>query len=106
MGEISEGLIDGTFDSMTGEYLGEGPGYPRTRQKNISERSKGSRAKIGLHKMMRMKYGLSDHKEANELIREFGGTMLLNRNLTLKQYCRTIQDEYYDMFIKWLKVKK
>ncbi len=30
MGEIADGMIDGTFDSMTGEYLGEGPGYPRT----------------------------------------------------------------------------
>lgn len=29
MGEIADGLIDGTFDSYTGEYLGEGPGYPR-----------------------------------------------------------------------------
>jgi len=29
MGDIADGLIDGTFDSITGEYLGEGPGYPR-----------------------------------------------------------------------------
>lgn len=33
MGEIADGLIDGTFDEITGEYLGEGPGYPRTRVK-------------------------------------------------------------------------
>lgn len=33
MGDIADGLIDGTFDSITGEYLGEGPGYPRTTQK-------------------------------------------------------------------------
>ena len=31
MGDIADGLIDGTFDSITGEYLGEGPGYPRSR---------------------------------------------------------------------------
>jgi len=31
MGDIADGLIDGTFDEITGEYLGEGPGYPRTR---------------------------------------------------------------------------
>lgn len=30
MGDIAEGLIDGTFDSITGEYLGEGHGYPRS----------------------------------------------------------------------------
>lgn len=30
MGEIAEGLINGDFDSVTGEYLGEGHGYPRS----------------------------------------------------------------------------
>jgi len=30
MGDIAEGLLDGTFDMHTGEYLGEGPGYPRS----------------------------------------------------------------------------
>jgi hypothetical protein len=30
MGEIADMMIDGTLDIETGEYLGEGPGYPRT----------------------------------------------------------------------------
>ena len=30
MGEIAESLINGEFDYITGEYLGEGVGYPRT----------------------------------------------------------------------------
>lgn len=30
MGEIAEGLINGDFDYITGEYLGKGHGYPRT----------------------------------------------------------------------------
>lgn len=34
MGDIADGLLDGTFDSITGEYLGEGPGYPRTYEKD------------------------------------------------------------------------
>jgi len=33
MGEIADNLIDGTFDAETGEYLGEGPGYPRVQRK-------------------------------------------------------------------------
>lgn len=33
MGDIADGLVDGTFDSVTGEYLGKGPGYPRTFEK-------------------------------------------------------------------------
>jgi hypothetical protein len=30
MGEIADGLINGDFDSITGEYLGEGYGFPRS----------------------------------------------------------------------------
>ena len=37
MGDIADGMIDGTFDSLTGEYLGEGPGYPRTTDKEHAE---------------------------------------------------------------------
>lgn len=32
MGEISEMMLDGTLDSVTGEYLGEPCGYPRSRE--------------------------------------------------------------------------
>ena len=32
MGEISEMMLDGTLDSITGEYLGEPCGYPRSRE--------------------------------------------------------------------------
>lgn len=31
MGEIADMMIDGTLDYQTGEYLGEGMGFPRTR---------------------------------------------------------------------------
>jgi hypothetical protein len=31
MGEIADSLIDGEFDYITGEYIGPGCGYPRTR---------------------------------------------------------------------------
>lgn len=34
MGEIADGLVDGTFDYITGEYLGEGPGFPRSFHDN------------------------------------------------------------------------
>lgn len=33
MGDIADGLINGDFDEITGEYLGKGFGYPRTRVK-------------------------------------------------------------------------
>jgi len=31
MGEMADSLIDGEFDYITGEYIGPGCGFPRTR---------------------------------------------------------------------------
>ena len=33
MGDIADMMLDGTLDCVTGEYLGEGDGYPRTRER-------------------------------------------------------------------------
>lgn len=35
MGEIADMMIDGTLDMYTGEYLGRGPGYPRTADRSL-----------------------------------------------------------------------
>lgn len=34
MGEIADSMIDGTFDCITGEYIGDPCGYPRTNNYN------------------------------------------------------------------------
>lgn len=34
MGEISEMILDGTLDTVTGKYIGEPCGYPRTYVKD------------------------------------------------------------------------
>jgi hypothetical protein len=44
MGDIAEGLIDGTFDSITGEYLGEGPGYSRSFHEGSDEYMRGKKS--------------------------------------------------------------
>lgn len=33
MGEIAEMMLDGTLDAITGEYIGEPCGYPRTYER-------------------------------------------------------------------------
>lgn len=40
MGEIADGLINGDFDMYTGEYLGRGQGFPRTKQDLRKEKEK------------------------------------------------------------------
>lgn len=34
MGDAADMLLDGTCDEFTGEYLGPGPGYPRSRHRS------------------------------------------------------------------------
>lgn len=41
MGEIADGLINGDFDFYTGEYIGNGMGFPRTHNRSLPwERNK------------------------------------------------------------------
>lgn len=48
MGEIADSMIDGEFDFMTGEYIGEGVGYPRTFSGNGRTVTPTSRARLGV----------------------------------------------------------
>lgn len=41
MGEIADGIINGDFDSLTGEYIGEGYGFPRTRDREHAKAGGG-----------------------------------------------------------------
>ena len=41
MGEIADSLISGEFDFITGEYLGEAVGYPRTHAYDRHEYMQG-----------------------------------------------------------------
>ena len=59
MGEISEMILDGTLDAVTGEYIGEPCGYPRTYEKDSAYVRKSKRARQSNKpkvKKMRNKY--------------------------------------------------
>lgn len=86
MGEIADGILNGDFDEHTGEWLGEGQGFPRHRGGS----AKGSTAIYGvknyLHKKgfigtdelvirdyIKEKYNISDLTKGCEKIqKEFG----------------------------------
>ena len=76
MGEIAEMMLDGTLDCETGEYLGEGEGFPRTAREmatNWSEifpkgmhggkEPKDTECPI-CNKKLRGAKGLNDHTKA------------------------------------------
>ena len=45
MGEIADGLINGDFDEETGEYIGEGMGFPRSPSRDARERREKQKSK-------------------------------------------------------------
>lgn len=47
MGVISEGILNGDFDCLTGEWLGEGSGFPRTTDR---EHAKSTSVQLVQHK--------------------------------------------------------
>lgn len=59
MGEIAEGMIDGTLDYQTGEYLGEGQGFPRTASDNRPSMKENGEVR-GVKKFLRMKTNMGE----------------------------------------------
>lgn len=45
MGDIADSIINGDVDSVTGEYLGEGDGFPRTTTGQLHETQKPKKKK-------------------------------------------------------------
>lgn len=44
MGDIADGILNGDFDQYTGEYLGEGDGYPRTSKDIQTQKSRKNKS--------------------------------------------------------------
>lgn len=73
MGEIAEMMLDGTLDSVTGEYLGEACGYPRSQtddtywpdQEKLKRRARQS---IG---DLCSEIGVTDRNDQQFLVSEF-----------------------------------
>lgn len=99
MGEIADSLINGEFDYITGEYIGEPCGYPRSMYENAKPNRKGKDSVWGV-----IKYLLINGISANEhksLIDEYTG----NYNSDIKRQCDFIQTNFKS-FTKFIKTKK
>ena len=61
MGDIADMMLDGTLDSVTGEYLGDPCGYPRTTTKINKPKSKKTHKCPICKKLYRGEQGLKQH---------------------------------------------
>lgn len=74
MGEIAEMMLDGTLDSVTGEYLGEPCGYPRSITDGTfhQDRNKLQRkASQSIRDLCRNLLGVTDKNMIDQLVRSF-----------------------------------
>lgn len=101
MGEIADMMIDGTLDAHTGEYLGEGPGYPRTRDKSLPWEAK---------RPPNPTYGVTHWLDTNgvkgadqiEVIRRFFPDEKGIANISKDELCQKISARF-DEFKKYVK---
>lgn len=61
MGDIADMMLDGTLDCVTGEYLGDSVGYPRTIEKQIKINKKQKEKCPICGKLCAGKFGLEQH---------------------------------------------
>ena len=111
MGDMAEAILNGDMDEQTGEWLGDGQGYPRS----ISERKRGARFRrtdfsesdklngvmVYLHDK-----SVTKAEEAHKLIKEYGqliGHVPTNKKNVLKIALK-IQDNFPN-FVEWIKAK-
>lgn len=123
MGEIADGLVDGTYDFYTGEYLGEGPGFPRTHNKSLPwergydvHRHRGQRYRhaefTDEQKVKGVLYWLYDKgikgEEAHNTVKAWAAAnnfKPLGKHRAVSQTCIEIQKDFLQ-FVKWFKGTK
>lgn len=74
MGEIAEMMLDGTLDSVTGEYLGEPCGYPRSMTDGTfhpNRRKLQQRAKRSILDQCKNILGETDHSWVDKIVQLF-----------------------------------
>ena len=105
MGEIAESLLDGEFDCISGEYLGEGVGYPRSmhdKYNNPNGPEYGNNPTKGITNYL-MRFSLTRNQK-RAIVRKYCGECLsLNFELIgFDKCCVEIQKDF-GKFIKFIK---
>jgi hypothetical protein len=101
MGEISDGIINGDFDMYTGEYIGPGGGFPRTKKMRWEKRNFTLNGKVAIEGVQKSLYNkLGIRKEGvKEIVDEY-----ISGEGTLKQKCLEIQKDWLK-FSQWINNK-
>lgn len=118
MGDMADAMINGDFDFHTGEYIGRGGGYPRTKNKTLSweGRRRGQRftrevftdeeKMAGVIKWMHDK-GVTTQENRINILREYVSEHIpeLGKNKWVMRSCVIIQSNF-PSFIEWFNKKQ
>ena len=103
MGEIADSLINGEFDFITGEYLGEAVGFPRTRsygKRNAIIKKPSSKANVCITNMCKDR-GF-DSRKKTELVSKFLQNKVYVQLPKLSRQYKIIYNEYKSEFKAFL----
>jgi hypothetical protein len=111
MGEIAEMMLDGTLDCMTGEYLGEPTGFPRTLDRSsghYTARKKdtgynpGRNAQYGAERIIKHKMQWYKHLDGvHAIIRAYGQAKEI-KSTKIKKISIEISKDF-GAFMSWFK---
>lgn len=103
MGDIADMMINGDLDLETGEYLGEGQGFPRTREKHHSNNSQLR----GVQKFLESRN--IPKSDVQEIVKKFVIEVLnVSKKVQkagLRMHCQYVQ-AHFGKFAKWISEEK
>lgn len=110
MGEIADAIIEGEFDCITGEYLGDPTGFPRScyhhkRQKNYLPTNKKMSVETRTITDMCNRFGVDERRKI-ELIAKFLRTMGIIQLPSLNRQYKIIYHKYRKDFEEYVKAMK
>lgn len=105
MGEIADMMLDGTLDYITGEYIGEPCGYPRSREDGSywSNPTKLRRASDKSIRDICRNYGYADRASQNRMITSFLHAIGVVRIPKMPQQIEYIYTQFKKDFKQFLK---
>lgn len=98
MGDIADSILDGEFDCITGEYIGEGCGYPRTM-----ERTTHYSSEAGVVFNYLGQIGVQDRSKKFDLIIKYGALLgLQTKRTSLISESIRKDKETWKVFKQWV----
>ncbi len=102
MGEIADAIINGDIDEVTGEWIGNGQGYPRTLTKRGFKSDANTNFNHKTYGVQKATRQYLPKGKANEFILKYGLEQLGIKSNQIDEICAKIQENFghYIVYLK------